>query len=164
MNMRAEELARELHDPGAEELLRSAGMARMAYNGLDGLPRVVAVGILWTGGRIVTCTATTAPKVKALEARPHVALTLESGDTPDTAKALQVRGIAHLDTVDGVADEYLEMAGRSMEGSALEEFERNVRQTYDQMVRISIEPQWARFYDFGAGRMPDFLAKLVSGG
>ncbi|MDT5054594.1 MAG: hypothetical protein QOF66_2960, partial [Mycobacterium sp.] len=33
-----------------------------------------------------------------------------------------------------------------------------------QMVRISIEPQWARFYDFGAGRLPDFLANLVNDG
>ena len=33
-----------------------------------------------------------------------------------------------------------------------------------QTVRISIEPQWARFYDFGAGRLPPFLANLVNDG
>ena len=33
---------------------------------------------------------------------------------------------------------------------------------YPQMARISIEPQWARFYDFGAGRIPSFLSKLAS--
>jgi len=44
------------------------------------------------------------------------------------------------------------------------EFEINVRSTYQQMVRISIEPQWARFYDFGAGRLPAFLANLVNDG
>jgi hypothetical protein len=32
---------------------------------------------------------------------------------------------------------------------------------YDQMARISIEPVWARFFDFGAGRIPSFLAKLA---
>jgi len=32
------------------------------------------------------------------------------------------------------------------------------------MVRISVEPQWARFYDFGDGRLPAFLANLVKGG
>jgi hypothetical protein len=32
---------------------------------------------------------------------------------------------------------------------------------YDQMARISIEPAWARFFDFGAGRMPSFLTKLA---
>jgi hypothetical protein len=29
------------------------------------------------------------------------------------------------------------------------------------MARISIEPRWARFYDFGAGRLPAFLSELV---
>ena len=29
---------------------------------------------------------------------------------------------------------------------------------------LSIEPQWARFYDFGAGRLPAFLANLVNDG
>ncbi len=32
---------------------------------------------------------------------------------------------------------------------------------YDQMARISIEPVWARCFDFGAGRMPSFLMKLA---
>jgi hypothetical protein len=32
---------------------------------------------------------------------------------------------------------------------------------YDRMARISIEPVWARFFDFGAGRMPSFLTKLA---
>lgn len=35
-----------------------------------------------------------------------------------------------------------------MDESQLAEFKRNVRSTYQQMVRISIEPKWARFYDF----------------
>jgi hypothetical protein len=43
------------------------------------------------------------------------------------------------------------------------EFERQVGSIYNQMARISIEPVWARFFDFGAGRMPRFLTKLVGG-
>ena len=43
----------------------------------------------------------------------------------------------------------------------MKEFERQVRSMYDQMARISIEPVWARFFDFGAGRMPSFLTKLA---
>src|SRR3712207_8187371 len=35
---------------------------------------------------------------------------------------------------------------------------------YKQMVRISIEPRWARFFDFGAGRVPAFLTKLGGDG
>ena len=137
-------------------------MARLAYNGPDGLPRVVPVGFHWNGERIVVSTASTAPKARALAARPQVALTLDSGTTPEEAKALLVRGLAVLETVDGVSEEYLASARNSMQGAQLAEFERNVRATYKQMVRIAIEPTWARFYDFGAGRLPTFLAALVN--
>ena len=42
-------------------------------------------------------------------------------------------------------------------------FEGAVRSMYKQQVRISIEPQWVRFYDFSAGPVPGFLAKLAAG-
>jgi hypothetical protein len=142
----------------------SGSMARLAYNGHDGFPRVIPIGFYWTGDRIVVCTAPTSPKVRALTARPEVALTIDSGDTPEQAQALLVRGLATLQTVDGVADEYLAAAAKTMDESQLAEFERNVRAVYKQMTRISIEPQWARFYDFGAGRLPAFLADLVNDG
>jgi hypothetical protein len=51
-----------------------------------------------------------------------------------------------------------------MRESEQAEFERNMRSVYKQMVRISIEPQWARLYDFGAGRLPGFLPDLVNDG
>ena len=75
-----------------------------------------------------------------------------------------VRGLATLETVNGVADEYLAAAAKSMEPSTLAEFERQVRAMFKQMARISIEPRWARFFDFGAGRMPEFLTKLANEG
>lgn len=161
--MNKQELDRELGHPGAQKLL-SGSMARLAYNGRDGFPRVIPVGFYWTGERIVVSTAPTSPKARALPSRPEVALTIDTGSTPEEAKALLVRGVATLDDVGGVTDEYLASARRSMDGPQLEEFERNVRSTYKQMVRISIEPQWARFYDFGAGRLPAFLANLVNDG
>ncbi|MCV7370301.1 pyridoxamine 5-phosphate oxidase [Mycolicibacterium duvalii] len=161
--MTAEELARELAHPGAQQLL-SGAMARLAYNGPDGFPRVVPVGFHWNGKRIVVSTAPTSPKARALAVRPEVALTIDTGSTPEEAKALLVRGVAILDTVEGVSDEYLESARNSLDDAAFTEFERNVRATYPQMVRISIEPRWARFFDFGAGRLPAFLADLVGGG
>ena len=43
----------------------------------------------------------------------------------------------------------------------LVEFEQAVRGMYEQMARIAITPTWARFYDFGAGRMPRFLQELA---
>jgi nitroimidazol reductase NimA-like FMN-containing flavoprotein (pyridoxamine 5'-phosphate oxidase superfamily) len=159
--MDAQELARELAHPNARRLL-SGSLARLAYDGPDGFPRVIPIGFYWTGERIVVCTAPTSPKVAALSARPQVAVTIDT-DTPDGAKALLVRGLAVLETVDGIPEEYLAAAAKSFEESQLAEFERNVRALYTQMVRISIEPKWARCYDFGAGRLPAFLAKLVNG-
>ena len=49
-----------------------------------------------------------------------------------------------------------------MDAEQVEMFEHQVRAMYDQMARISIEPRWARFYDFGAGRFPSFLSTLAS--
>ena len=51
-----------------------------------------------------------------------------------------------------------------MDADQVREFENQVGSLYDQMARISIEPVWARFFDFGAGRMPAFLTKLTGGG
>jgi hypothetical protein len=157
------ELARELGHPEAQKLLAGA-MARLAYNGHDGFPRVIPVGFHWTGECVVVSTAPTAPKARALASRPEVALTIDGGSTPEEAKALLIRGLATLDTVDGVTDEYLASARETMQGDELAEFERNVRSTYAQMVRISIAPVWARFFDFGAGRLPAFLADLANDG
>ena len=69
-----------------------------------------------------------------------------------------------METVDGVPDEYLAASRKSLEASNVEEFEQRVRSMYEQMVCISIEPQWARFYDFSAGRLPTFLTNLANDG
>jgi nitroimidazol reductase NimA-like FMN-containing flavoprotein (pyridoxamine 5'-phosphate oxidase superfamily) len=162
--MDPQEITEELEHPGARNLLASATLLRLAYNGSDGFPRVIPIGFYWNGNQIVVCTATTAPKAKALSSRPNVAITIDVGDTPAEAKALLVRGRASVDIVDGVAEEYLAASAKAMEGDQLAEFERQVRSLYDQMARISIEPVWARFFDFGAGRMPRFLQTLASDG
>lgn len=148
-----------LNDPLAQELLGSPVAARLAYNGLDGLPRVVPVGFLWTGGRLVICTATTAPKVRALRARPEVAITIDRQGPP--AQALFVRGRTDIDIVEGVPDEYIAASRKSGEGPDADEFERQVRKVYPAMARLSVEPTWARLYDFGTGRLPGFLQDLV---
>ena len=155
------EITEELGHPGARNLLASATLLRLAYNGSDGFPRVIPIGFYWNGQQIVICTAATAPKVKALSSRPHVAMTIDVGDTPTEAKALLVRGLASVDIVNGVPDEYIAAARKVMDADQLTDFESQVRSLYDQMARISIEPLWVRFFDFGAGRLPSFLTKLV---
>jgi nitroimidazol reductase NimA-like FMN-containing flavoprotein (pyridoxamine 5'-phosphate oxidase superfamily) len=160
--MTAEEIAGELGQPAAQELLKSAPLVRLAYNGPDGLPRVIPIGFHWTGEHIVICTATTAPKVRALSSRPEVAATIDVGSTPAEAKSLLVRGVSTLETVDGIPDEYLAASRKSLDAEQAEAFALQVESMYPQMVRISIEPRWARFFDFGAGRIPSFLAELAS--
>ncbi|MBN9618240.1 MAG: pyridoxamine 5-phosphate oxidase, partial [Actinobacteria bacterium] len=56
---------------------------------------------------------------------------------------------------------YLAAASRVMAADVAAEFEQNCRQLYDRMARIAITPTWARYYDFGAGRLPGFLRDLV---
>jgi Pyridoxamine 5'-phosphate oxidase len=85
--MDRQDVSRELGQPGARELLESATMARLAYNGPDGLPRVIPIGFYWNGERIVVCTATTSPKVQALSARPDVAITIDTGSARSRGSA-----------------------------------------------------------------------------
>lgn len=155
------EINEELSATGAQELLTATAAAHLAYNGKDGRPRVIPVGFYWTGSQVIVATATTSPKVAALSARPDVAVSIDAGDTPGGARALSIRGRASVEIVDGVVEEYLAMARISMDPGAAAEFEQHVRRMYEQMARIAITPNWARFYDFGAGRMPRFLQELA---
>jgi nitroimidazol reductase NimA-like FMN-containing flavoprotein (pyridoxamine 5'-phosphate oxidase superfamily) len=158
--MDQQEIHKELSD--AQELLASTSAAHLAYIGKDGTPRVIPVGCYWTGEEFVISCATTSPKVAALSARPDVALSIDTGDTPDQARALSVRGQANVEIVDGVVQEYLAAARKTMDAEVAAAFEENVRELYDQMARIAIMPRWVRYYDFGAGRVPKFLQELAN--
>jgi general stress protein 26 len=159
--MERQEVDDELSTTGAQELLSSTSAAHLAYVGEDGTPRVIPVGFFWTGDQFVISTATTSPKVRALSARPDVALSIVTGNTPDQARALSIRGRANVEIVDGVVDEYLAAARKTMDAEAAAQFEQYCREMYNQMARIAITPRWVRFYDFGAGRMPRFLQELA---
>ena len=150
-----------LTHPDALELLTRQPLARMAYTGPDGFPRVIPLGFWWTGERIIVCTAPTSPKARALAGRPHVALTIDSDDGPAN-RTVSVRGVASIEVVDGVPDEYLAASSKAMTDEQARQFETQVRSFYQQMARISIEPRWARCYDFTAGRVPEFLRRLAA--
>jgi hypothetical protein len=154
-----QELTAELNHPGAQQLLRTGRLARLAYNGGDGHPRVIPTGFLWDRGRVFCCTATTAAKVKAIAERPQVALTIDSDD--GASRSLLIRGTAAIEIVDGIPPEYLAASAKTLDGADRDAFEQSVRRMYPQMARIEITPAWARFYDFGAGRLPAFLARLA---
>ena len=108
-----------------------------------------------------SCTATNAPKLAALSARPDVAVTIDAGATPDQARSLSIRGRASIEIVDGVPGEYLAGAGKFLDDEAQAAFEQGCRQLYGQMARIAITPGWVRYYDYGGGRVPRFLADLA---
>ena len=148
-----------LGDPRARALLESPLLARVAYIGLDGGPRVIPVGFLWSCQEIVVCTATTAPKVRALRERPQVALTIDNENAPP--QALLIRGAADIEMVDGVPDEYIAASAKTMDAEQLKAFEAQVRSVYKQMARLAITPEWAKLFDFGTGQLPAFLQRLV---
>jgi hypothetical protein len=156
----AQVLAGELNQPGAQELLATARLVRVAYNGPDGLPRVIPIGFHWNGSRVFVVTVPTSPKVRALAARPQVALTIDTDEGP-ASRSLLLRGTAAIEIVDGVPDEYLAASFKGLDGEQARQLEAQVRSMYKQMARIAITPQWARYYDFGAGRLPGFLRKMV---
>jgi hypothetical protein len=67
-----------------------------------------------------------------------------------------------MEIVDGVPGEYLEAAAKSMGSGQRHESGKQVRSVGRQMARISIEPRWARYCDFTAGRVPEFLLKMAN--
>jgi hypothetical protein len=147
-----------LNDPLALELMGSRIPARVAYTSVDGSPRAVPLGFHWNGEQFVICTIPDSPKVRALAAHPEVALTIDTDTFPP--HALLVRGTASLETVDGVPPEYLEASRKSVGEAGMPAFEAQVRALYQQMVRITIEPRWAKLLDFET-RLPTPVENLL---
>jgi len=147
-----------LNDPLAQELIWSNIPARVAYTSLDGSPRAVPLGFHWNGAQFVICTIPDSPKVRALAAHPQVALTIDTLTFPP--HVLLVRGSASLETVEGVPPEYLEASRKQIAEAAMPAFEAQVRGLYQHMVRISIEPEWAKVLDFET-RLPTPVENLV---
>ncbi len=93
-----------LAHPIAQELLHSTVPARLAYTWKDGTPRVVPIWFHWNGEEIVLGSPPKAPKVMVLPDHAQVALTIDSNPFPQ--KVLLIRGIARVESVDGVTPEY----------------------------------------------------------
>ena len=158
--MRREDVVDVLNDPLAQDLLHSRLLTHLAYNGLDGYPRVVPVGYYWTAGdEFIVCTASNAPKVRALHTNPKVALTLDTDTLPP--HVLLVRGTASVEIVDGIPAEYLEASKKSIPQEQWQAFEVQVRGLYKQMARITITPNWTKLLDFET-RLPVAVEQLLA--
>lgn len=147
-----------LGDPVSRTLL-DRDIARLAYTACDGTPRVVPIAFVWNGSEIVMCTTPNAPKLASLRHNPTVALTIDTEVHPPLI--LMLRGIAELDEVQGIPDEY--MAANStyeMTAEQRREWEAEVRSLYTSMVRIVVTPTWAKLIDFER-TLPSAVAELV---
>lgn len=148
-----------LSEPLSQELLRSSIPARLAYTGRDGSPRVVPVAFHWTGTRFVVCTPPNAAKVRALAANSKVALTIDTTTFPP--QVLLVRGTASVEVVNGVPPEYLSGSKKIVGEQQFPAFEEQVRALYQQMARITIEPDWAKLLDFET-TLPSAVEQLIN--
>ncbi len=146
---------RLLQDPASQELLRSKIPARLAYVWTDGSPRVVPIWFHWNGREIVMASPPKAPKLKALDRNPKVALTIDDNTFPH--KVLLIRGTARLETVDGIVPEYEAAAGRYFDPELARGWLSQLRGIISSMVRITITPEWVGLLDFQT-RFPSALA------
>jgi hypothetical protein len=144
--MQQQEIADVMGQQISQDLLASGIPARLAYVGVDDDPRVVPIAFHWNGSRIKIFTLPKSAKVRALHQHPRVAITIDTESFPP--HVLLVRGTASLETVDGVPAEYLEASGKIVPAEQFEEWEAGVRALYEQMVCITIEPDWAKLLDF----------------
>lgn len=141
------DVAEVLAKPISQELLGSSIPARLAYVGLDGAPRAIPMGFSWTGDQVVMATVPTSAKVRALHRNARVALTIDT-EAAWPPRVLLIRGAARLEVVDGVPDSYIEGARKLVPAEHFESWEQGVRALYDQMVLITVEPDWAKLLDF----------------
>jgi hypothetical protein len=144
--MDQQQIAEILARPYAQQLLNGPEPARLAYDGLDGDPRVIPIGFWTEGTKIAMATVPKSAKVAALRKNPKVALTIDTGAFPP--KVLLIRGIAEVELVPGIPEGYLVAGHKVMTDEQYPDWVAGVRGLYDEMVVITITPTWAKLLDF----------------
>jgi Pyridoxamine 5'-phosphate oxidase len=144
--MNEQEIAEILAKPYAQQLLNGPEPARLAYNGLDGEPRVIPIGFWTEGERVLMATVPKAAKVAALRENPRVAMTIDKGAFPP--KVLLIRGTAEVDLVEGVPAGYLAAGHKVMTDDQYPDWVAGVQGLYDEMAVITVTPTWAKLLDF----------------
>ena len=132
-----------LDDPVVAALLEGRNLARLAYNGLDGRPRVVPIWFTVLDGDILMVTGPKAAKVPALEANPAVAITIDDANPPP--KVLLIDGDASVERIEGLDPEYAGLARRYL-GAAADAYLGQLR--IKRQVRIRVRPRGWRIFDF----------------
>lgn len=145
-----------LNDPLSQKLLASGIPARLAYNAPDGSPRAVPIGFHWDGAAFQMFTHPGTPKVRALQADPRAALTIDTNEFPPDL--LLVRGTVTVGVEEGVPEEYLIASRKTVPPEMWDGFEQQVAQTYERMARITLTPTWAKVMDFET-RAPEVFGR-----
>ena len=158
--MTPEQVRAAMADPVAQRLVNSPILARLAYVARDGTPRVIPIGFHWNDTTIVIGTVPGSAKVKALQANPAVALTIDTGPPAWPPNVLLVRGTATVTLVDGVFAEYVAGAKRVIPVEEFPKWEAGVHALYDRMARIDITPTWVKIHDFET-RIPQAVEDLA---
>jgi hypothetical protein len=151
---------RLLHDPIAQRLLNSTELGRLGYVAADGTPRVIPICFLWTGTELITATFQGSPKIRALRARPEVALTIDRPGTPP--EVLTLRGTITVEEVDGVPAEYRQMQERYYGVEQAAATVSGLEQAGARMARLVLRPSWVGILDFQT-RLPGAIAATLSG-
>lgn len=157
-------------DPVVQTLLKEPIPMRIAYVGLDGIPRSVPINHLWNGNAFVFASPNAAYKVKAIAANPNVGLTIDVGAGPagretrekvsaligppppafDFAPiAVHGRGKATVEITPGIPQEHIDASRRMIGDDAKwEQWARVRREETSGMARISIRPTHLVVVDF----------------
>ncbi|MGH2532666.1 MAG: pyridoxamine 5'-phosphate oxidase family protein [Thermomicrobiales bacterium] len=147
-----------LQHPVAQQLLQATIPVRLAYIALDGTPRVVPAQFHWTGEEVVVSSWPDDPKVAALGAHPHVALTIDTVESP--FKVLQIRGTAVVTLVDGVSPEMVAASTRYMGQEAGQAWVQQAARLSPRIARIAIRPTWVDVLDFET-RLPGGMVRRM---
>lgn len=137
---------RLIDSPVARHLLATQQVARVAYLGKDGTPRLITVNALWNGAELVFGAFAGTYKIRDLTARPDVAITIDTTDGPP--KALMLRGKVTLREVDGVLPEYATLQLSGMGAEAGGAYLKTIDQPGLRMVRVALRPAWVGVLDF----------------
>ena len=147
-----------LKDPVALELLQAPFPMRLSYVWTDGTPRVVPIGFHWDGVDLVIGSPPDAPKLKALQVSPKVALTIDSNQMP--YHVLLIRGTATMTSHPGIIPEYSAYCIRYMGQDGGKAWLQQVSQIISTMVRIAIRPEWVGIIDFET-RLPSAVELAI---
>jgi PPOX class probable F420-dependent enzyme len=134
-------------DPVVAKLLDGPNLARVAYIGLDGRPKVVPIWFTYDAERerIVMVTGPKADKVPALLKHPAIAMTIDTSTPPYAA--LLISGDATVEDTDGMASEYPGIVQRYL-GAGAEAYLAPMRGRVKTQRRISVAVRSWRVLDF----------------